>query len=219
MKSSYIETVKNTVLFRSAQPETVEAAASGRVMEFEKGDVIYGRREFRSALCILLEGSARASKGSGVVMNTFEPGAMFGLASMFSGTEEYVSDIVAVTACTVLFIEQQVLESLMERDYLLVKNYIVYLTDRIRFLNSRIEEFTRPTAEKKLAAYLAARFSGEGSLLTGSFSTLAGKLGIGRASLYRAMDSLAQRGFIVWKNKKVEVLYGEGLARFGGGAK
>ena len=79
---------------------------------------------------------------------------------------------------------------------LFVNNFcdLRYLTGRIRFLSGRLQSLAQPGAEGKLARYLLAN-DGEGQL-TCPATDLAKRLGISRASLYRAFEAMEQAGLI-----------------------
>jgi CRP-like cAMP-binding protein len=92
-------------------------------------------------------------------------------------------------------------------------NVIKFLADRIAFLNSRIKTFSEKTTLEKLAAYLLYRYAESGEEIEISKTALASEIGVGRASLYRDLDTLANDGIIALKNKTVIIICPKGLER------
>ena len=81
------------------------------------------------------------------------------------------------------------------------ENYLRYLTGRIRFLSNRLQSLAQAGAEGKLARYLLA--NGQGGSVTCTASELAQRLGISRASLYRAFEALENSTLIVRRGKTI----------------
>lgn len=204
-------------LFSGTDPAFVHAAFSSDecvCMEFEPGEKIYTEHHFQKSMGIVLSGRLKACKpgeeGANLILNTFFPGGVFGVACLFNDTQQYVSEVAAEKRSRVMFLSQNLLHGLFQRDYRIAENYIGYLSNRICFLNSRIGNFTGGSAEYRLASYLVSlseqsadplRFE-----LPCTLTRLAEVLDMGRASLYRVMDALADAGLLRRAGKTVELL-------------
>ena len=77
---------------------------------------------------------------------------------------------------------------------LLRRNYLTYLTGRIRFLNARLGSLAVGDTEGRVVRYLLSSLSY--GAVECSASGLARQLGISRASVYRAFQDLEQAGLI-----------------------
>jgi DNA-binding MarR family transcriptional regulator len=77
-------------------------------------------------------------------------------------------------------------------------HYIRFLTQRIEFLNQKIQYLTAGCVERRLALYLMGQIPQDDLAVQLDISavSLADLLDVGRASLYRAMDRLTQDGFL-----------------------
>lgn len=174
---------------------------------YHKGEAIYTPQTFRRALGILLSGRAeavRTTDGRRVLMNRFEPGSCFGAAALYGSGEDYVTEVLALSDCTVLFLPQETLTAFMKRDFRVAENYIRFLSDRLRFLNRRIAGFTGGAADRRLARYLLEHCGGDGAVsLPGSMVELAAALNVGRSSLYRSLDVLAEAGLIRREGRRI----------------
>ena len=78
------------------------------------------------------------------------------------------------------------------------ENYVRFLTQRIEFLNQKIQYLTAGCAERRLSLYLISQIPEDevATRLDISAVSLADLLDLGRASLYRAMDRLSADGFL-----------------------
>ena len=95
------------------------------------------------------------------------------------------------------------MDRLLGEEPVLRRNYLRYLSGRIRFLSGRLQSVTQAGAEGKLARYLLAN-AVDGAVNI-SATDLARQLGLSRASLYRAFDALEQANLIRRTGKTIEV--------------
>jgi len=214
----YRSTFEKIFLFAGIDEQTIRKAFQDencKCFEFEPNEIIYSKTNFYKSIGIVLSGELAAQKpipdGNYVVLNTFFVGGIFGVAGLFHDAQHYVSEVAAVKRSKVLFVPQQSLQQLFEKNPQIAINYIAYLSNRICFLNGRIDNFTGGTAQGRLAAYLL-NLSAERSerqpqvVLPCSLTQLSQMLDIGRASLYRAFDSLTEAGMIKKDGKTITLI-------------
>ncbi len=173
---------------------------------FSPGTEIYSARHFRSAIAILLSGSAEVRGNNGVLRNLLSPGDCFGVAALFHPVGEYVTTVLARTAVTLVFITDEQLTRLFERCPQSAINYISFLSRRICFLNRRIDSYTAPSALAGLAFWLLEQERQGVVTVTQGYTRLAEQLNIGRASLYRGLDHLVERGIIRRQERSIQIL-------------
>lgn len=194
-------------LFQGAEELLHEAQSLG-VSRFSRGDTICDPATAGRALGIVLEGRAEAVAPTRekAVLAVFGPGGIFGAAALFGG-DGYVSRIRAVTACAVVLLPEELLRQWFQRCPQMAVNYIGFLSSRVRFLNGKIAIFTQDSAQHRLYRWLRANCDEWGRLPEKlSMTKLAGTLSMGRTSLYRAMEELAEAGLIVRDGKRIEVI-------------
>ena len=104
-----------------------------------------------------------------------------------------------------LFINGTSFRSLIENDSGALNAYLRLMSDKIVFLNKKISTLTAGSTEKKLAVFLAEHERDGAFPQSLSMSALADILNIGRASLYRALDSLEAEGLIIRDGKKIMI--------------
>ena len=167
---------------------------------FNRGDTIYSEEKYPNALGILLEGSATAYSGR-VIKRKFSIGDTFGAAAVFGSDKQYISKITAEKKCTIQFIDEKTLSRWFAINNRVGINYISFLSDKIRFLNKKISQFSGDSAEAKLLSFFNANAK-DGVVTVQSISFLAKTTGMGRTSVYRALQALEDDGSIK-RNKNI----------------
>lgn len=184
---------------------------------FSRGDILYGPAADRHTLAIIMQGSALVYKagqqGKRLLMSRLSPGNTFGMATLFYDDAAFPTEIRAEQACDVLFLSKEWLEKAFVQAPQLSINYISLLSGRIHFLNQRIDALSGDDLSMRLLRVLHS-FSTDGEstctlTLPYSLSQLAETLGIGRASLYRALDALEAGGLIARDGKQFTFLKNE----------
>lgn len=167
-------------------------------------------------LPVIISGQAavlgKNSEKNSVILRLLKSGSVFGVSGLFSDEEERISLIRAEKATEALLIPQSVISELIHKNGDFAEAYIRLLGAKIRYLGSKVEAFTAGSAEAKLAKHLVTLISAEDRsegeqeiTLECSLSRLADMLNIGRASLYRAIDSLTEKGFITHSDRRITV--------------
>ena len=180
----------------------VAGAKDAWVQDFSAGEVLYQPHRFLRCLGVLLSGQVRVTNGT-LSVSTLEAGELFGAAALYNDAPDYATTLTAHTPCRAIFFPQSTVDRLLGEEPLLRCNYLRYLSGRIRFLSGRLQSVTQARAEGKLARYLLANAAG-GSVSI-SATDLARRLGLSRASLYRAFDALEKADLIHRTGKTISV--------------
>ena len=200
-------------LFDGLNPEEIEEIISSLplAVKFNKDELIYSSQSFTRAIALVISGAAKAETNNAhrVVMKRFLPGMCFGAAAVFGG-EAYVSRITAETETEIQFITEDILISLFEKYPKTAINYIAFLSDKIRFLNNKLSVLSCPSAESAVLKYLVSAADKDGyAVIPENMTMLSKMLGLGRASLYRSLDSLEKNGHIIRENNNIKVINNE----------
>lgn len=184
--------------------------------EYSAGEILLSNKEDPVGLAVLLDGSAQILSGDEkhpALLRTLNTGDSFGAASLFSGERNYRTCVRATEPCRVLYLPAALIQDICFHEPEAALNYISFLSGRISFLNRKITAYTAGSAQEKLVLYLLhLPLGADGSWeLDISYGKLSEQLGVGRASLYRAMDTLCEAGLIVREKKKVTPLQLENL--------
>ena len=174
--------------------------------EFLPGQTVYSPQSFQRRLGVVLSGQLQVTKGA-LAVSVLGPGDLFGAAALYSDEREFASTITAKGASRCLMLDQQLVDRLLAEHSQIRENYLRYLTGRVRFLSGRLQTLAQPGVEGKLARYL---LSGGGTV-TCPATQLCQRLGVSRASLYRAFSALEDSGLILRKGKTITVVDPAGL--------
>ena len=174
------------------------------LVRFDPG-VVYSPRHFRRSLGVVLSGQLQVTKGA-LAVSVLEPGDLFGAAALYSDEPEFATTITARGPSRCLMLEQALVDRLLAEHSQIRENYLRYLTGRIRFLSGRLQTLAQPGVEGKLARYLLA--GGDSSCPA---TQLCQRLGVSRASLYRAFAALEDSGLIRRTGKTITVIDPAGL--------
>ena len=205
------ELLDRSPFFRGAEPELLDRVLSlpqVTVEDFSPEQTVYQPHRFRRCLGFLLSGQVQVTNGT-LSVSLLEAGDLFGAAALYNDLPDYATTLTARTPCRILFLPQEEVDRLLGEEPLLRRNYLRYLSGRIRFLSGRLQAVTQTGAEGKLARYLLS--SGEDAPIRTSATDLARRLGLSRASLYRAFDALEGAGLIRREGKTVCILDRSGL--------
>ena len=162
---------------------------------YAPGQVVYQPRSFSRCLGVLLDGSVRVTRDS-LVINTLIPGDLFGAAALYNDEPDYATTLTARAPSIAVLFPQALLSQLMDASPQIRDNYIRYLSGRIRFLSGKIRSLAADSTEARLVQHLLTNLTPQAPSLHCPAAELARRLGIGRASLYRAFDALEGRGLI-----------------------
>lgn len=206
--------VKNLFIFKNLKEN--EKAEIISLLEkpifFKKGEIIYSKENFKKALGFIVSGKAVAlCENSGqLFMNSFGRAETFGAASIFGENDFYVSSIIAKTDCEVLFLSEDFLTQIFKSYPQTSLNYIKFLSDKIRFLNTKLNLISCKSAEDTLLSYFKTICDENGeAVCPKNFTSLSKTLGLSRASLYRCIEKLENENKIIKTNNIIKVIENE----------
>lgn len=193
-----LDHLSGCALFLNCAPEDIQKALAHKdcsVHSYEAGQTLYEPHQFQRCLGVLLTGGVRVTRDT-LVISVLSPGDLFGAAALFNDRPDFATTLTACSACRVVFFPQELLSRMMDASPRIRDNYIRYLSGRIRFLSGKIRALSADSTEGKLRQHLLTTLHPEQPRLDCPASELARRLGISRASLYRAFDALEEQGLI-----------------------
>lgn len=152
-------------------------------------------------LGIIINGKATVKRlndvGDSITIRSISSGELFGSASVFGGWKDGMSSIIADTQCDIIYISEEKFCEIIKLFPQVSLNYITYLSDRIRFLNHKLDAFTANSTEERLYEFLLSQADNNGSVvLPYGLSELSRRLNVGRTSIYRDISSLESKGLL-----------------------
>ena len=208
--TGYLDALCRCPLFSGISRDEAGALLEGKgsLRALGRGQPMDG---YGGRLGIVLRGTLMVTGGSGTPLNRLETGALFGVSTVFTEQKNHVTDISAGEDSLCLLLDEGELQGMFAADQRVSRNYLCFLTGRIRFLNWKIDLFTASTAGEKLLCWLRHQCftleDGQKAALLPPMAALAGQLGMSRASLYRAVTALEEAGIIRRASRKEWIIH------------
>ncbi len=151
---------------------------------------------------IILSGSATVKRnndiGDSITIRTMYSGELFGAVSILGEWKNGMSSIIANESCNILYINEQTFTKILKQYPQISINYIKFLTEKIRFLNRKLDAFTAKSTEERLYEFLLSQADNKNNvILPFGMAELARRLNVGRTSIYRDIESLQSKGLIL----------------------
>ena len=211
LSAEQLQTLRDCHLFHNVDVQWLLSALNDPrcfIQFYQKSALICGGQSFERRLGILLSGRIRVSRtnhdGKHMPVSLQTAGAMFGMAVLFCDASVFPTELHSEDRCEILYIKESLLLELMQHKFEIAENYIRYLSGRILFLNNKIAGLSAGDSTHKLAQWLSTHNST--SIALPPISRLAQELNIGRASLYRALETLEQANTIRRDGKNIILL-------------
>ena len=205
MEKEYIDFMENTFLFSVLPAEKrLEAIreCDFEIKTFSKNENVYSDLSDEKKIGFVYTGEVLVTMGKKTVKKT-QRGESFGILSLFSDSH-YPTVIKSANSCVIIFINRAEIEKILYKYPQVALEVIKFLSGRILFLNQKINEYSAPSAVSKLACFLLGKDCGDGAVdIPNGRKFLAETLSLGRASLYRAIDTLERAGIIQCCGKKI----------------
>lgn len=220
MNSEIINFAKDIFPFKNLKEKTIQILLSEidvSVSSFLKGETVFSKDNYHKTVGFVMDGECEVEReradGDCISLNTLKKYASFGILSVFSPDAEFPTVIKAVKASKVMFISGDDMISIIKKYPTVSMNVITFLSGRIAFLNKKVETFSGKSTVDKLATYLMNKFKELGNEIIVTRTKLSAEIGVGRASLYRDLDFLENKGIIKTEQKKIIIICPEGLER------
>ena len=198
--------LKNTKIFKDADESLLKTVLKdyANTVSYHKNDIVLSKENYSPVICIIIKGEARVSKGDTVISH-LKSGEIFGAAFLYNQNYNFENTVTALSSLKVVIIEKSGIDYLIENDKSVSFNYISYLSERIGFLNGKIEGYTQSSAEEKLLLYLQKNCDNTNGKceISVSMTELSRVLHISRASLYRVIEALENQEKICSDCKKI----------------
>lgn len=170
------------------------------VKKFSAGQIISDHLGSAAAVGLVVSGRvavyAMALDGKDVQLSTLPPGECFGICNLYAESELETVLCCAVATEILYFPKDAVLEC-MEKDPALAVKYAGLCNQKIQFLLQRIALLTMQSCRGRVIAYLLTQKDEKSQVVSmGSREDLARSLGVSRASLFRELALLQERGVL-----------------------
>jgi len=167
---------------------------------YDKGERIWSdAAQYSRAVGLVLDGAAQVHKER-LPLSVHRRGDCFGLVTLYAPADFYAAEIEALSTSRVLFLDKAAVDGILRAYPEAALALAAWLSERVYYLNARLDTVSAGSAARRLECHLRAIavMDGAGRLVcpVPSRTMLAKTLGLGRASLYRALDELTRQGII-----------------------
>lgn len=186
--------IADCFLFASLSEDEKRELLKSKVSEvrIKKGETVC----LSGSVFIICEGRASVKAGKTLIKELRE-GNISGCAGLFGG--DSVSEICALCDLTLAVISRDDMTGLLCSHPAVSMAYIRFLSERIRYLNGRLDDLSGD-AKGRLVSFLCKKDASDMTM-----TELSKRLGIGRTSLYRAVDELCAEGVAERTDKGVKL--------------
>lgn len=213
MKKSVLDSLSECPVFKNISENDLCTIAEeyATFSVCEKNEVIFSENNYTRSLVTIIKGSASVTKQSGnskILMNILKKGDIFGMATLFYEEENYLTQITALEKVTLAVFSKENVKKIFSLYPVVSENYITILSEKIHFLNKKISTYTKSETLQKVASFILQYVNEDKtvSVLPYSITSIAEALNVGRASVYRAFDTLENDSVIKRDGKKIKIL-------------
>ena len=212
-----VKVLSEVAPFSALSAQRLQSLVKGdgvQLKEFSAGQQVYPCRSVSDALGVLLSGECRTAIGKKIV-SVEDEGSLFGVAELYSQSDP-ITKTEAAQVCRVLFVDHREVDMLIEESSDFARSYIALLSELVNKSYAQAQALGSGSAEKNLAEYLLSRprnAKGEVSLPQ-DMMKLAKQLGLGKNSLFKAIDTLNASGAITFNGTSVCIADEEKMKSF-----
>ena len=213
--------LEKSTLFQGVEAKVLRGyleETSHHIQCYDKEETIFHLMDPALRIGIILEGRVEAQKsfpnGSQVNVSVRVPGEMIGPAAVFSKSQRYPCDIVALEPATLMMFRKEDLLSLMQKDVKILQNFTTEIASATYMLQQRLELLSYSGIAQKAAFWLLMQVRQTGKTavqIPDSMSRWAMIMNVSRPSLHREMKKLEEEGIIRYEGKNIYVLDPDGL--------
>lgn len=205
-------------LFNGLAPSEIARFARGvRSLRADKGKVLFHRGDACHGFHLLLSGQVKlaftSSDGHEKVIEIIRAGQTFGEAIMFM-ERPYVVMAQALSDCTLLHIDKQVVFEEMAHDPGFCRKIIAGLSQRLHHLIADVETYSLKSGRDRIIGYLlreeeltdAPSIGGRVSIrLTSNKGTIASRLNLTQEHFSRILHELSAEGLIEVEGRTIHI--------------
>ena len=213
--------LENSTLFQGVEANVLRGyleETPHHIQCYDKEETIFHLMDPALRIGIILEGRVEAQKsfpnGSQVNVSIRIPGEIIGPAAVFSKSQRYPCDIVALEPATLMMLRKEDLLSLMQKDVKILQNFTTEIASATYMLQQRLELLSYSGIAQKAAFWLLMQVRQTGKTavqIPDSMSRWAMIMNVSRPSLHREMKKLKEEGIIRYEGKNIYVLDPDGL--------
>ncbi len=210
-----VKILENVGIFKDMKADCIMTSIETTrytVKKYKKQEIVGIEGDPCQCVAVVLSGNLEVRKefpaGHATTLTHLEAGDTFGEVIVFSSENKYPATIEALTDSEVLFINIEEMMDLMERCYMVTKNFLSILSNKILVLNRKTSILSHKTIDGKIAAFLMDLYKRQKTvtlMVPMTRKEMAAYLNIPRPSLSRSMAEMKERGIIDYYQNTVKI--------------
>lgn len=173
------------------------------IKSIAKGKTLFLEGEKCDTVAFVLSGkikiSSFSSEGREIIYNIIEKEELFGNNLLFSSFPYYKGNVIALSDCSVIFLNEKELLDLLSEDQNFLKDYLEIHSNFSQKLNFRIRLLSLSSLKERFLFYLDSNHSH----IQTSITSLAKELCVERESLSRLINDLTKRKVLIRQGKNI----------------
>lgn len=170
-------------------------AGRWQMRDFERGEIISELQNGVDCVGLMVKGSAEVSPKCESAVSVLTSGCEFGICNIFVRCE-MPTVITARTACKAAFIPKDEFAGLLSVNSVLMYRYVRLCNQKMLYLADKLRLMSISGCDARLAYWLKVNQADGMVRVRPSKDELARRLGMSRASLFRAISALEKDGII-----------------------
>ena len=217
----YYSILQNSSLFKGLGEDEISdilGIISPTVKHYDKGNTVFNFMDTANRIGIILEGRVEARKnfpnGRQVDVSVRNPGDIIGPAAVFSKSQKYPCDIVAIEPTKIMLLHKDELLKLMQLNVCILKNFTTEISTATYMLQQRLELLSYGGIAQKAAFWLLMQSyqSGKNTVnIPDTISKWAMLMNVSRTSLHRELSRLESDKIILYNPPVIKILNSDAL--------
>lgn len=215
MDHSPLEILEKCPLFVGLSMDQILDLLNGqyKIIAFKSGDLVLTQGEAFSHLFIVKKGRVSAemldTMGRNTTIEELEPSRVIAPAFLFATKNRVPVDVIARTETLIIRISLDKLTEMMQKEKVILRNYINIVADRAYFLTEKIRTFRFGTIKSKWANYLLEQSKINNDTIfqiPHSQQELADIFGVTRPAVAKALFQLVEMGVVQSDRKYFRIM-------------
>ena len=211
----YFDYLARTNIFSGLDPDEISGLLDGKpyqVRHYEKNNYLAYSGEECKALIIVVRGSVRGEmsdfSGKTIKIEDIQAPRPLAVAFLFGSETKFPVDIIANEPVTTVVIQLDLLVDLLQKNKMILNNFLNAISSRTQFLSNRIRFLTFKTIRQKIANFILSHGGSQYETITlnQSQSELADFFGVTRPSLARTLAEMESEGILQAERRKYTIL-------------
>lgn len=214
MQNTY-ESLFSNVLFKNVNPTLICSCIHQEAItqiKYKKNTLIASEGEPCTSIGLVVEGTIIAEQislsGESLTINHFNANDAFAVAMFTEKDPTYPFTLTTASEATVIYLPFELIDQLLEQDLAFNRNMILFMSQRIHVLKSKLLTIQHKHVRDRIIGYLSDIHMHTGQIafeLPHSKTAISNMIGVARPSLSRAFSLMSESGIIAIDGNHVEL--------------